>query len=267
MRKPPAVLLAVVAALGAAYYAWATRAGRVGVDVLTPAPDEPARPPGSIAGSAPGEGELARAPDRPPPRPAPTAREPALTVARTGDVVVTLVPPAGVALPTSLVLDVEPVGFAVHAKRLALEQTDRTWRYVELAEGRWRVRAFVEGFVDASRDVEARAGVETMLSIPLERGAMATWKASLLSGETPPSVRVSLLDGRGVPRAATFETAATTVHAASEASPTLPPSGRILGLRPGTYRLRVTSPEGESDEKPFKVAIGETASLEFILRR
>jgi len=265
MRKPFVVLVVVTAALWGAFYAWSRRTVRVPVDDLTAPSDDAPRPPDAIAGASMGGADLARGPDRPPV--APPARTTGPTVVRTGDVVVTLAPPAGVELTTGLVIDAEPIGFAVHAKRLALEQEDHSWRFVELPVGRWRVRAFVPGFLDASKDAEVREGVETAVSLPLERGAMASWKVSLLSGEVPETVRVALFDGRGVPREATYETAATTIHGLPEALPVLAPTGRILGLKPGTYRLRATSPEGESDEKSFVVAVGETAALEFTLRR
>jgi hypothetical protein len=188
-------------------------------------------------------------------------------VVKTGDLVVTLVPPAGAEAPTSVRVDAEPIGFAVHAKALALEQEDHAWRYAALPVGRWRVRAFVAGFIDVAKDVDVRQDVETAVSLPLERGATASWKVSLLSGEAPETVRIALLDGRGVPREASYETAGSTFHAAPDAVPALPSSGRVVGLKPGSYRLRATSAEGESDEKSFQVAAGETTAIEFTLRK
>lgn len=267
MRKPFVALLAFAVALGAVFYVWSRRTERVTVeDLLAPA-DDPTRPPDALPGPSMGGGELARAPDRAPPPPKPPERAPAAIAVRTGDLLVTLAPPEGVALPEAFRIDAEPIGFSVHVKRLPLEQPDHAWRFDELPVGRWRVRAFVAGFVDVSKDVDVKQDVETPVALSLERGAVATWKVSLLSGAAPETVRVALLDARGVPREATYETSYSTIHAAPGALPPLEATGRVIGLKPGTYRLRATSPEGESDEKSFEVAVGETATVEFTLRR
>lgn len=267
MRNRILVLALVALALGAGFYAWSRRGARPSADDLSVAPDDPARPPAPIADAAMGGSDLARGPDRPAPTPKAPERAPASTVVRTGDVTVTFAPPAGVEMPTGFRLDAEPIGFVSHVKRLALEQPDHTWRYAELPVGRWRIRAYVLGFMDVAKDVEVREGEEATVSLELERGAAVAWKVALLSGEAPESVRVVLLDGRGVPRTASYETSASTIHAAPDAVPALPASGRVVGLKPGRYRLRATSPAGESDEKAFEVAVGETATVELTLRR
>jgi hypothetical protein len=184
-----------------------------------------------------------------------------------GAVTVTLVPADGAPVPKSLSFDAQPVGVNQAQKPLPVEQEDGTWRYEALTVGRWRIRAFVPGYVDASKDVDVRADGEFAVSIPLEPGGAASWKVALTNLEVPELVRIALLDGRGVPIEGTYQTPATTLHAAPASVPALPAEGKVVGLKVGRYRLRASTVDGDPKEVAFEVRAGETATLEFTLPR
>ena len=263
MRPVGAIALVVVAALGV----WlATRRGTAPVLPLDDAPiaaPAPAGPPPMIVAAM--GAELASAPVRP----APTRieRAPGLTEIKYGSVTVTLVPPPGATVPKHLSFDAQPVEFAHAAKPLPVEQEDGTWRFNELPSGKWRIRAFVAGFVDAAKVVDVRPDGEASVSIALEVGGAASWKVALTTREVPELVRVALLDGRGQPIEGTYQTIATTLHALPSTVPALPAEGKVVGLKVGHYRLRASTVDGDPKEQPFEVKAGETVALEFTLPR
>lgn len=225
-----------------------------------PAPDSP--PPPLTVGMG---SDLASAPSKP--RPTRVERAPGLTEIKYGAVTVTLVPPAGAALPKSLSFDAQPSGFVHAPKPLPAEQDDGSWRYDSLPSGRWRIRAFVPGFVDASKDVDVTPDGEATITLALELGGAATWKVALATSQIPELVRVALLDGRGIPIDGTYQTAATTLHASPSSVPALPAEGSVVGLKVGRYRLRASTVDGDPKEQPFEVKAGETVRLEFTLPR
>ena len=67
--------------------------------------------------------------------------------------------------------------------------------------------------------------------------------------------------------AASFRTAATTVHVPADRVMSLPLEGRIVGLKPGLYRLRGESPAGETDEQDVVAETGKPGEVELRIRR
>lgn len=209
--------------------------------------------------------DLVSAPSKAPPKPGDHAS--VVTEIRYGAVTLTLVSPNGEAIPKSLSFDAQPLEFNYAQKSLPAAQDDGTWRYDRLPAGRWRVRAFVPGFVDVSKDIDIRPDGEARISLPLEVGGAAAWKVALTTRQVPEFVQVSLLDGRGIPIGGTYQTAATTLHAEPSKAPALPAEGAVVGLKVGRYRLRVSTLDGEPKEQAFEVKAGETVTLEFTLPR
>jgi len=263
MRVVPS--LALLAALG--LVAWLALRARAPVEV-TPGEEASSRSdataPSPLAVSM-GDGELAAGASRP--RAPVVARQPGATVVVTGSLVVTLVPPEGAARPASVSFDAQPLDFKESRKSLPLEQENGSWRYEALAVGRWRVRAFAPGFVDASQVVTVRADDEVALAIPLEAGGAASWKVTVGTGDAPETIRLALLDGRGIPIEGTYQTPGTTLHALPNEVPALAPEGTVLGLRRGKYRLRASTADGYPSEQTFEVKPGETVAVEFRLVR
>lgn len=185
-----------------------------------------------------------------------------------GSLLVTLAPAAGMGEPQGVRPDVEPLDIPAAAHPLAVPQDDGTYLFERLPIGRWRVRAYVSGALDAAVVVKVAPGALTEVTVPLAPGGEAAWKVTI-TGEAPPeTARIVLLDGRGVPMEATYRTAFTTLHAAPGKVPELPLEGRVIGLPPGTYRIRASLGDGDTDEQPFEVRAGEApvVSLRLVKR-
>lgn len=265
MRRGPAALLLTVCA-AAVVWLVARR------DDSAPAPgDEPpraepqARPPPQPAATT--SGGLATTKPRPP-RPEKPPR-----VSSTGEILdfgsirVKLVPPEGTTVPDSLRLDVRAVSAALSAYPLPLREEDGTWLYESLPVGRYQVRGFVPGFQDGTVEAAVRRDQEVLATLELAAGSEAGFTAVLSTGGAPESVRVALLDGRGRPLAVSVQTDATTVHLEAAEKRSLPAKGKLVGLKPGRYKLRLTSPADESNEQEFEAKPGETPQIEIQLRR
>lgn len=184
-----------------------------------------------------------------------------------GSLLVTLAPAAGMGEPKGVRVDVEAMGVPAAAHPLALPQDDGTWLFERLPIGRWRVRAYVTGALTATSEVLVGPGEMAEVTIPLAPGAEAAWKVTVLGTEPPDTVRIALLDGRGVAIPGTYQTAATILHAAPGKVPVLPLEGRVVGLAPGAYRLRASLAEGDVEEKAFEARTGEVTLVELRLVR
>ncbi len=184
-----------------------------------------------------------------------------------GSLLVALAPAAGMDAPKGVRVDVEALDIPAAIHPLALPQDDGAWLFERVPIGRWRVRAYVTGALDATALVTVAPGALAEVTIPLVPGADAAWKVTVAGDEPPEVVHVALLDGRGVPIEATYQTAYTTLHAAAGKVPVLPLEGRVVGLSPGSYRLRAWLPgsEGDADEKPVTVRAGEHPVVELRL--
>jgi len=174
-----------------------------------------------------------------------------------GSLLVTLAPATGMGEPQGVRVDVESIDVPAPAHPLAVPQDDGTYLFERLPIGRWRVRAHVSGALDASAVVTVAPGALAEATIPLLPGAEAAWKVTISGEGAPETVRVVLLDGRGRPVEATYRTAFTTLHAAPGKVPELPLEGRVIGLAPGAYRFKASIGDGDADEKPFDVRVGE----------
>ncbi len=182
-----------------------------------------------------------------------------------GSLLVILAPAEGMAEPKGVRIDVEALDIPAAAHPLALPQDDGTWLFERLPIGKWRVRAHVTGALAATSQVTVSPGALSETTIALAPGVEAAWRVTVLGDSPPESVRISLLDGRGVPIAATYQTPFTTIHAAPGKVPVLPLEGRVIGLAPGLYRLRASISAGDADEKAFEVRTGESPVVELRL--
>ena len=261
--RPLAILVVLAAAVLAAWLLWP--AG------TAPAPSAEPVDQAGTAREAP-----ALAPGLPKPRPrerSPRAtdssagRAAGKTVVETGTIRVTLSPVDGASLAKSARVEIEALGADPAAHPLALAQADGTFLFEEVPAGRYRVRVMSEGSQEAVGEAKVEKDQEAAVEVALKPGGSASYAVSLYSGEAPASVTLALLDGRGLPVGASFQTPATTIHLAPAQGIALPPTGKVIGLRPGRYTLRATSPEGETDEKAFEAKPGEVVALELKIRK
>jgi len=182
-----------------------------------------------------------------------------------GSLLVTLVPGASMGEPKGVRVDLEALDIPAAAHPLALPQEDGTWLFQRLPIGTWRVRAHVTGALAATSDVTVAPGEMAEVTLPIAPGAEAAWKVTVVGESPPDTVRIVLLDGRGTPIEATYQTAYTILHAAPRKVPVLPLEGRVVGLAPGSYRLRASIADGDADEKAFEVRTGDSPVVELRL--
>ena len=151
-----------------------------------------------------------------------------------------------------------------------MRQEDGTWLYDALPVGGYRFRLVADGLQAAEVEATVRVDAETAVPVTLVAGGAIAYKAVFFTGETPEAVKLSLVDGRGVPVVSTIQVPAGLVHLGADAralNPDLPPEARIVGLKPGSYRLRATAPSGEFDEQTVDVKLGEPIAVELKIRR
>ena len=264
--RPLALLFVVAAAALAAWLLWPSG--------TAPAPSDPSD--GSDgSGQAPREAPVA-APGLP--RTKPRERRPKTTdssagralgktVVETGAIRVTISPVEGVLVARTARVEIEALGPEPAAHPLAVAQEDGTFVFDDIPAGRYRIRVMSEGSQEAVGETKVEKDQEAALEIALKPGGSASYAVSLYSGEAPDSVTLALLDGRGLPVGASFQTPTTTVHLAPAQGIALPPTGKVIGLRSGRYTLKATSPEGEADEKTFDAKAGEVVALELRIRK
>lgn len=167
-------------------------------------------------------------------------------------------------------LDLTPKGPAPSDYPLPLRQEDGTWLYEALPVGGYRVRVVADGLQAAEGHVTVARDEEADLPLTLVPGGALAYRAVLFSGDTPEHVRLSLVDGRGVPVAASVQLPAGLVHLSGEPrmrTLELPAAATVVGLKPGTYRVRATAPSGEFDEQAVEVAAGGPTPVELRIRK
>jgi hypothetical protein len=127
-----------------------------------------------------------------------------------------------------------------------------------------------EGLQAAEVEATVRSEAETTVPVTLVAGGAIAYRAVFFTGEAPDAVKLSLVDGRGVPVVTTIQLPAGMVHVGAEARALnldLPPQARIVGLKPGAYRLRATAASGEFDEQTVDVKLGDPIAVELKIRR
>jgi hypothetical protein len=223
----------------------------------------PSAPPPSRALPAPNRG-LSAAP-RKIPRNLP--REPASAAYDRGTVAVHLVSEGGIAPSPGLRITIEALGPQIPAQPVFAPRVDGLYEATGVPAGKHRVRVFSEGAVEGIAEVEVEKDVETTIDVPLVPGGAASYSVTLPTGEAPGDVTFELLDARGRAIPAVHQTPMTTLRIVPEKPVVIPPTGKVLGLRPGKYVLRAKSAAGETAEQAFTAAAGETVSVELRVRR
>ena len=236
-----------------------------------PAPEPEPSATGASAGTPPraASGRAGLEPSAPttPKRPKNLPREPASARYDTGSVAVRLVPQEGVAVSPGVRIAIEALGPDLPAGIVFAPRPDGLYAAAGIPTGSHRLRVFSEGAIEATAEVEVSKDVETAVEVPLVPGAAAAYDVSLLSGEKPESVTLELTDVRGHAIPAVFQTPLTTLRIVPEKPVAVPPTGKVLGLKPGKYVLKVKSPAGETAEQAFTAKTGETTPLSLQVRR
>ena len=189
------------------------------------------------------------------------------TVVTYGSLRIRLAPGEGLAVGAALRVDLEALGAAPSPYPLAVLQEDGTWAYERLPVGKYRVRVFAPGAQDAVGEATVKKDTEAAVTIALAVGAEVPYRVASYAGDVPAVVTVELLDGRGVRIGGSFHTGAGVAYVGASSTRRLPGEGRVVGLRPGAYRLRATSEAGETDEQAFDAKIGTSPTVELKLRK
>lgn len=267
MRSPVPALVVVAILGGAAYLALRPPAGTVPT-VRDPGPTTPTAPPPAAVPVAPTPGLAAGG--APPVKAVAGPRVVGGVIRDHGAARLTLTLPDGVDANVAVRLDITPKGPAFAEYPLPVREEDGTWRYAQLPVGAYRVRVVADGLQAADVDVKVRADEETTVPVTLVRGGAIAYKAVLYSGEAPEAVKLALVDGRGVPVDSSIQLPAGMVHVGQDTRALnldLPAEARIVGLKPGAYRLRATAPSGEFDEQTVDVTLGEPVAVELKIRK
>jgi hypothetical protein len=255
-------ILAIVAAGLATWWLVRTPDVPLSVGGTSRVESDPSTPPTRVRVSPPAAPDLGTAPAGTRRKPAPGDAVPK----GFGDLRVRLQAAGGAPDAGGVRIDLEAVRPTPESARLALAQADGTWLYSRVPAGRYRVLATVPGYMLAGVHTQVVPDDETIVDVTLEPGAEIVWKV-VFPGEAPETVRLALHDAQGKRVAASFRTAATTVHVPADRVMALPLEGRILGLRPGRYRLRGESPAGETDEQDVLAETGKPGEVELRIRR
>ncbi len=263
MRAAIALLLVAVAAA----LLWWVLSPSSGAPLGAPAGEGSmdAAAPSEVSPSPPAQPTL---PSRPvvAPRPKPPAVSGPWNPDR-GDLVVALTVPEGTAAPAAPKMEIELLGPSLPSMPLPLVQPDGTWKYEGLPVGRYRVWVLCDGWRDAYAEGKVEKDGEGRIDVAMTPGASATFKVTNWFGQDPPKFSVVLLDGRMMPVAASWELPANRFRVPAGKAVEMPPEGRVIGLKPGTYTLRATSEEGETDEATFQARVGRVASVELKLKK
>ena len=261
MRNVVATVLVVL--LGAALVWLLTRERPEGLHV-GPADDVrvvPGPAPAPVAGSA-GGGALGSGP-----RAAPRRDTTAGAITEHGSLRIELDVTDGRPAPAYPRLYIEAVGPALVHTPLPAPSDGGTWLFDSLPVGAYRLRASAEGYQALVLPVTVERDREARLRVPLVPGAEIAYESVLYSGEVLEHVRLELLDGRGVAQSYVLEIASGPMNVEAGKAVRVPGTSRVVGLKPGTWRLRATADSGETDEETVTVAAGEPAKVRFEIRR
>jgi hypothetical protein len=193
-------------------------------------------------------------------------REPATATYDTGSAAIRLVPESGVTAAPTVRITIEALGPENPAQPVFAARADGLFAASRIPAGKHRIRVFSEGALEAVAEIEVQKDAETVVDVPLAPGATAAYEVTMLSGD-PQDVTLELLDARGNAIPAVYQTPVTTVRIAPEKPRVVPPTGKVLGLRPGKYVLKAKSAAGETAEQAFTATTGETTPVELRLRR
>jgi hypothetical protein len=190
-----------------------------------------------------------------------------------GDLRVRLVDPEGALLTDDARIDIAaaPGHPVLPAGRLPVREEDGTWLYRDLPSAEYQVRAVVPGRRLGLATARVRREKEAGAEVVLAPGCVVAYRVEIPGEEPPETVAVVVLDARGRVVPAPVE-GAPGIRLAPAAG--LPPGsfpdrreGRVHGLEPGTYRLRVTSPAGGEAEATFDARPGDVGTVVLRLPR
>ncbi len=173
--------------------------------------------------------------------------------------------------PDGLTVHVEPLGRSHRIGRpLGLRDMEtHLWTYRKIPIGDVKIRVFGDFVIPMEDSTKVREGIRTHKKVFVELAGSIKYDVKLYDGTYPERVTLTLLNMQGKPVAATYQVR-TREHMTSPkvtASITQKPFGYIFGVRPGTYQLRVTSPEDETETVTVDVERQEQTVVELEVRR
>ena len=157
------------------------------------------------------------------------------------------------------------------ATKLGLYQEEAAaWKFENVVAGPVEIRVTGDYILGATEEAVVAAGRETTHEVHLEIGGAIQYDVITYEKTRPEQVRVELLDGAGKPVRGWIQERTPMRMTQPRFVDTLTqgPEGVIFGLRPGPYRVKVTSLESEEwDEATVDVAARETRPITLEIRR
>lgn len=173
--------------------------------------------------------------------------------------------------PEGLTVHVEPLGRSHRiGKPLGFRDMEtHLWTYRKIPIGDVKIRVFGDFVIPTEDSTKVREGIRTHKKVFVEIAGSIKYDVKLYDGTQPENVKLKLFDMRGKAVSAVYQVRTrehtTTAREATEV--TQKPFGYIFGIRPGTYQLRVTSPEDETETVTIDVERQKETVVEIEVRR
>ena len=144
----------------------------------------------------------------------------------------------------------------------------KTWRADEVPVGPVEVRVSGDHVVEQARTFQQTSEGGEALKLKVEPAGAVHYAVTLADGTIPAEVTLTLLDEKERPVPARFQARSATVLSTPRTATTvkLGPEGVVMGLKPGRYILRATSPTENTSDTRVDVVAGETTDLPVTIR-
>ena len=151
---------------------------------------------------------------------------------------------------------------------LSADPETRTWKADSVLAGPVEVRVTGEHLVEKVLTVQVSPETSEPVKVRVEPAGAIRWSVTLTDGQVPEQVEVSLLDERERPVTARFQTqSATSLSTPRTGTRQKEGSeGLVLGVKPGRYVFRATSPAEQTTDTKVDVVAGETVALAISIR-
>jgi hypothetical protein len=156
----------------------------------------------------------------------------------------------------------------VRAPVVTADPETKTWRADEVPAGSVEVRVSGDHVLEKAVTVQQTSEGGEPVKVQVERAGAIQYSVTLADGTVPAEITLSLLDEKERPVQARFQSRSATVLSTPRTATTVKvgPEGVVMGVRPGRYVLRATSPTENTADTKVDVVAGETTLQAVIIR-
>lgn len=149
-------------------------------------------------------------------------------------------------------------------------ETTQVWRFEKVPIGTVRVIVKGDRLIESRHLVRVREGTTTYRKLPVELGAMVTYRVELPGGDLPKEVTLELVNPQGRQAEVWWEVRSPRLMISPRRakSVTLPGEGLISGIPPGAYYLRARTKDEPvyAGRTEVLVAAGDALDVTLFLR-